>query len=207
MARRALCFGVSIQSVPTLPSIAQCNNDVLGMEEFLSQTEAEFDVLSAVDPTAEQMRGSLFEVTHACAANDQFLFYFSGHGRRGKNRKLYLCATDTDPDKLIISGVPFDQILEVIRESSLRSVLIILDCCYSGAAASSLLIKSSDDLLDEQTKETFTDGWVILTSTTSVETTEVYKQDLMSPFTREFIGSCKKAAGDSRQVDLGRGDI
>ena len=192
MARRALCYGVSIQGAAALTSIGQCKNDALGMKDFLSQAQTGFDVISKIDPTAEEMRRSLFEVTHGCNATDQFLLYFSGHGRRGKNRKLYLCATDTDPDKLIISGLPFDQILEVIRESSLRSVLIILDCCYSGAAASSVLIKSSDDFLDEQTKEGFTDGWTILTSTTSVETTEVYEQDLMSPFTREFIASCKK---------------
>jgi uncharacterized caspase-like protein len=122
------------------------------MEDFLSHTQTRFDVTAKVDPTAEQMKRSLFEATQACDTNDQFLFYFSGHGRRGKNRKLYLCATDTDPDKLIISGLPFDQVLEVIRESSLRSVLVILDCCYSGAAASSVLIKSGDDLLDEQTR-------------------------------------------------------
>ncbi len=162
------------------------------MKDFLAHKDAKFDVRSAVDPTADQVREQLFESTQACDSDDHFLFYFSGHGRRGKNRKLYLCATDTDPERLSISGVPFDQVLEVIKESSLRSVLIILDCCYSGAAASSILIKSGDDLLDEQTKEEFTDGWTIITSTTSVETTEVYKQDTMSPFTREFIAACKR---------------
>jgi len=192
VARKALCFGVSAQSSPALASITQCRNDAVEMEKFLAHTGADFDVRAKVDPTINQMKELLFEATQACSANDQFLLYFSGHGRRGKNRKLYLCAKNTDPDKLVISGLSFDQILEMIRESALRSVLIILDCCYSGAAASSVLIKSGDDLLDEQTKESFTDGWVILTSTTSVETTEVYKQDAMSPFTRELISSCKK---------------
>jgi hypothetical protein len=192
VARHAVCLGVSNQQFQTLPSIRQCSNDAMGMAEFLSHAEPKFVAVSAVDPSAEQVIRLLFETTQKCRVDDQFIFYFSGHGRRGRNRKLYLCAADTDADKLIISGISFDRVLEVIRESALKSVLIVLDCCYSGAAASSILIKSGDDLLGEQEKESFTEGWIILTSTTSVETTAVYKHDELSPFTKEFIAACKK---------------
>jgi hypothetical protein len=191
LRRRAICIGVSKQQHFGLLPIHQCRNDAEKIGEFLSSPQAGFDASVLIDPNVAQIQHSVFEVAQKCQVDDQLIVYFSGHGRRAKNRRLYLYAANTDVDKLIITGLAFDHLLEILRDSHLRSVLIILDCCYSGAAESSVLIKSADDFLDEAIRESFTEGWLILTSTTSVDVTHVNKELTLSPFTLEFLTACR----------------
>jgi len=64
--------------------------------------------------------------------DDQLLFYYSGHGWRGRFRRLHLCARDTRVDALLSSAMS-DQVLnEAIRVSPSRRVVLVLDCCFSG---------------------------------------------------------------------------
>jgi hypothetical protein len=191
MARYAICFGISDQINQTLRSVPQCANDVKALASFLSNSSANFDVAILIDPTISEMKTVLYETTQKCQSNDELLIFFSGHGRRGRNRKLYLCGTDTNSESLVITGLPFDGLLDILREHSVKSLLIILDCCYSGAAESSFIIKSSDDLLDETVLDSFVGGWTILTSTNSISTTTVSQDMELSPFTDAFLAACK----------------
>jgi hypothetical protein len=196
MARYAVCFGISNQTYLTLPCMPQCASDAKEMGEFLSQPTSGFEVVISVDPSAKEMQAILYRITQQCRSEDELLIYFSGHGRRGRNRKLYLCASDTNSEALIISGLSFDHLLEIIKENSVNSLLLILDCCYSGAAESSFMIKSSDDLLDESAKDNFAKGWTILTSTNQIGTTAICQSMRLSPFTDKFLKACKVLQDD-----------
>jgi Caspase domain len=65
--------------------------------------------------------------------DDQVLLYYSGHGFPDINGNLYLCARDTVTDALVATGISDGEINAIINLSSARAVIVILDCCYSGA--------------------------------------------------------------------------
>lgn len=71
---------------------------------------------------------------YAAIAEDTLLVYFAGHGRTGPRNELYLGLTDTNPDELRVSALPFDLIREVFSDSPAANRVLILDCCFSGRA-------------------------------------------------------------------------
>lgn len=62
--------------------------------------------------------------------NDVLVIYFSGHAILKKDDRLGLCFSDYCDT---ISAISVDQVYDLIKESG-RSVLLVLDCCYSGTA-------------------------------------------------------------------------
>jgi hypothetical protein len=67
------------------------------------------------------------------ARDDQLLLYYSGHGFPDINGNLYLCARDTTTSSLVATGVSDGEVNAIINLSAARAVIVILDCCYSGA--------------------------------------------------------------------------
>jgi Caspase domain len=65
--------------------------------------------------------------------DDQLLLYYSGHGMPDIDGNLYLCARDTVTSSLIATGISDSEINAIINLSAARAVIVILDCCYSGA--------------------------------------------------------------------------
>jgi hypothetical protein len=65
--------------------------------------------------------------------DDQLLLYYSGHGLPDINGNLYLCARDTVTTSLVATAISDSEINAIINLSVARAVIIILDCCYSGA--------------------------------------------------------------------------
>ena len=47
---------------------------------------------------------------------------------------MYLASSDTDPDKPYRRGFSFEELTKMIQKSISTSVVVILDCCYSGSA-------------------------------------------------------------------------
>jgi hypothetical protein len=92
-------------------------------------------------------------------AQDVLLVYFSGHGQRDPRlRGLYLEVGGTEPDDLVSTAVDVERLRDVIVESRARHRILILDCCYSGAALPLMGPGEDDADLHE------TDGVAILSS-------------------------------------------
>jgi Thermolysin metallopeptidase, alpha-helical domain/Thermolysin metallopeptidase, catalytic domain/Caspase domain len=67
---------------------------------------------------------------------DILLFYFSGHGVPDNDiLDHYFAFSDLDPDHPDLDGYSFDDLLKHIEGSHSNRIIVILDCCYSGAAA------------------------------------------------------------------------
>lgn len=60
------------------------------------------------------------------------LFYFSGHGFEG-NKKIKASLVTQLPDQSDV-GVELEFLMEKANDSKAKQVVIILDCCFSGAA-------------------------------------------------------------------------
>ena len=73
------------------------------------------------------------EFFHKRRRDDLTVLYFTGHGLKDEQGRLYLAMTDTRHDQLLFTGLSANQINEAMEASSSRQQLLILDCCYSGA--------------------------------------------------------------------------
>ncbi|HUY32456.1 MAG TPA: caspase family protein [Pirellulales bacterium] len=67
------------------------------------------------------------------AANDQVLVYFSGHGFRDADGKLYLAPLDCDPDNPAATGIPIEWFHQTIAQCPAKFKLLVLDACHAGS--------------------------------------------------------------------------
>lgn len=82
--------------------------------------------------------------------DDLVLIYYTGHGLLDPAGKLYLAASNTLGDYLPATAIETKSILRLVRESRATRVVMILDCCYSGAItdrAGLRELKGTDDRL------------------------------------------------------------
>lgn len=129
--RRALLVG--IDDYPAAP-LAGCVADAVGLEEVLSTHEEgspNFDCRLLTSDQAEITRGTLRESIDQLFQHeaDVALLFFSGHGTEN-NLGGYLVTPDASRYD---EGVSMSDVLGYANGSPAREVVIILDCCHSGA--------------------------------------------------------------------------
>jgi len=87
---------------------------------------------------------------HATLAEDTLLVYIAGHGMTTPVRnELYLALTDTQPDALRVTALPFDLVREVLSESPAVNRIVILDCCYSGRVTQEFMSDADQAILGQ----------------------------------------------------------
>jgi hypothetical protein len=132
--RRALLVG--IDTYANFSALAGCVNDVLAVDELLARNDdgsPSFDCQILADPQhgvgRDQLRDGINKLFAPGA--DIALLYVAGHGiQRGND--LVLATTDGSAQN---PGIAMADILGTIADPTvLREVIIILDCCFSGAA-------------------------------------------------------------------------
>jgi hypothetical protein len=90
-------------------------------------------VLIADATTPQDITTAMEAFFRSADRDDQLLLYYSGHGFPDINGNLYLCACDTTTSSLVATGISDGEINAIINLSAARTVIVILDCCYSGA--------------------------------------------------------------------------
>jgi WD40 repeat protein len=87
-------------------------------------------VLTDKDATRSNILDQLDWLREHVKHNDVAVFFFAGHGGK-QNGSFYLFPVEVDPDKLIVTGVPGDQLTREFARIGGR-FLVLLDACYSG---------------------------------------------------------------------------
>ena len=83
------------------------------------------------------MRDAIYEFfgnDKAIKHEDILLFYYSGHGIPDVSGDMYLSPSEIDPYLPSKRGFNFNELTKLIQNSIAGRKIIILDCCYSGAA-------------------------------------------------------------------------
>jgi Caspase domain len=131
--KRALLVG--IDHYDRFGSLDGCVNDVNALEALLSRNEdnsPNFDCQKRTSLTGgvtrDELLGDLDGLLDAAA--DVALLYFAGHGA-GTGTDVALVTRDGTP---ATPGIAFSEILAKVAGSGVREVILILDCCFSGAA-------------------------------------------------------------------------
>lgn len=116
------------------PTLKYAKRDVERLRAALSSKRYEFDVTVPRDTSnPHSIHGALLKTTAACAPEDVFVGYFSGHGLLvGSRLYLVLDGSEGDETQTMFSA---SWLVEAFQRCKARHRLLILDCCHAGAAA------------------------------------------------------------------------
>lgn len=135
-AKRALVIGISDYN--NLELLNFCKNDGNAMFDLLSvsgyQIDDNHNLIGYV--TWEKMRDGIinFFTNSRIKPTDTLLFYYSGHGVPDVDGDVYFATSEIDINLPYKRGFSFNELAKMIQRTISTRVIVILDCCYSGAA-------------------------------------------------------------------------
>ena len=150
--RYAILIGSSrFDNEPKLSPLKCPERDVDGMREILAAPElgAFADTFVFKDVENHAVLRRIEEVLTDATGDDQVLIYYSGHGETDLPGLLYLATVNTEKRTLVTTSIPVETLRLLIENSSCKKIILILDCCYGGAAGKSFSRGSVDEKLKE----------------------------------------------------------
>lgn len=143
------------------------------------------DVLDAVHQAASE-------------ATDTLVVYFAGHGMRSLDGFLYLALGHSERNRKLYKSVAFNYLRTAVLESAAPRKVVILDCCYSGAALEGYM-GGPDEFADQAAIE----GTYVMTASAA---TQAAMAPVGAHFTA-FTGELVKAITDGVPDVLGPLDM
>ncbi|WP_410657935.1 caspase, EACC1-associated type [Amycolatopsis sp. lyj-112] len=133
---RVLLIGTATHTGPALPSVPSVGRSFEDLRvAFLERCGVLPDNLRA-EPDLPDARTMAEIVTEeAQRADTVLLVYFIGHGLLGPGEKLYLAAMGTGqlvPGMADHQALSFSSLRQALSASRASSVVVVLDCCFSG---------------------------------------------------------------------------
>lgn len=184
----ALLIGVSTYQEGFSP-LPGSNKDVQAIEKVLSSSDyGGFDnVIPLLNPNSREAERAIREIFQGKSENDLVFLFFSGHGVKDSENRLYLAVKDTRKrsDGRLSNSLSAQFIHKVMDRCKSRQQVVVLDCCYSGAFPQGLIIK--DDKSIDIRGQLGGDGRVILTSSTSMQSSFGREELGLSIYTRHFL--------------------
>ena len=223
MARYALVIGIAEYLSPSLPRLSKTINDAEAIAQLLEQYGDFQSVqrlpqrwnkdkngyeMAAQKVTGAQLGQDLRTFLLEQAANNEALIYFSGHGFTISDnlgqQKGYLASSDCQiefKDNENVEqkyGIPLDSLNDLIRDSQLSSLVMLLDCCHSGYLLERQLIEKTLNAFSSQK------DYYLITACRGFERAVVIKSEEYSIFTGavvkglavENVGSSRRISGD-----------
>jgi DNA-binding beta-propeller fold protein YncE len=80
------------------------------------------------------------------APDDLLLLHISCHGLKDVGGELYFAARDTEVARLDATAVPAEYVVRQMNRTRCRQVVVLLDCCYSGAISRVLRFRGGRDV-------------------------------------------------------------
>jgi WD40 repeat protein len=99
--------------------------------------------------------------------NDLLLLYFSCHGVKDPNGQLYFATTDTKFSRLAATGISSSFVNEQMDRSRSKRIVLLLDCCYSGAFTRGLMARAGEAV--DVTERFEGGGRAVITASSAME--------------------------------------
>ncbi|MEH2077577.1 MAG: caspase family protein [Nostoc sp.] len=224
MARYALVIGIAEYVSPSLPRLSKTINDAEAIAQLLEQYGDFQSVqrlpqrwnkdkngyeMAASKVTGAQLGQGLRTFLLEQAANNEALIYFSGHGFITSDglgqKKGYLATSDSQIEvaaNQIVeqkSSISLDSLNQLIRDSQLSSLVVLLDCCHSGYFLERQLVQQTLTAFSSQR------DYCLITACRGFERAGVIKSEEYSIFTGAVLkGLAPVNAGNNRRISSDR---
>ncbi|MEM7716958.1 MAG: caspase family protein [Cyanobacteria bacterium P01_A01_bin.68] len=139
-----LLIGINDYQDINLPCLRYPALDCQGLEQSLIKATEGFpnkEIVVHHDfapqvPILENIRHSLHRIVSQSQSQDSILLYFSGHGMlEPDTQEAVLCLSDTNKNNLLGTGLPMQEVVEMLSASPAKQQLLCLDTCHSGDMA------------------------------------------------------------------------
>lgn len=199
MVKMALAIGVSDYE-PGLNPLPGATRDIEAIQRVLQHPEiGGFDEVKTLsNPEPLVMQEAIETLFSSRKKDDLVLLFFSGHGIKDDNGKLYLATriTRKNPQGELIraTAVPASFVQDIMGNSRSQRQVVILDCCFSGAFAEGWLAK--DDGSIDVKKQLGGEGRAVLTSSTSTQYSFEQEGSDLSTYTRYLVEGIATGVAD-----------
>ncbi len=131
----ALLIGCCSDEDPkNYPPLTAPDRDVDELERVLAEPAiGGFEVRKLLDEPSQAVRAQIVEFFDNRKPDDLLLLYFSCHGDLDTEGRLYFVAANTTRDGIAENGISARWVKERMDDSRSQRVVLLLDCCYSGA--------------------------------------------------------------------------
>lgn len=205
MNRYAVLIGNSNFPIESGLQDLRCpENDVDGMAEVLGDKRygGFGELLRLKNRNTADIKRETGKVFGRAGKDDLVLIYYSGHGKQDMEGQLYLATADTfalSSIELMATALPFHDVRSFIRHSKTDKVILILDCCYSGAVGNAVLKGGDPEVVLGNMDEGR--GIYILTASTSLQTAQEKEGDRYGLLTKHILIGLQ--TGDADKDDHG----
>src|SRR3954447_10530469 len=145
--RYALIIANATYADPRLSRLRTPTRDAEELARVLRDPDiGGFEVELALDEPEHTLRRRIAGFFGTRDRDDLLLLHFSCHGLKDDSGQLYFAATDTEVAELDATAIPAAFVSRQMARSRSRNVLMLLDCCYSGAIARGLRFRAGDGI-------------------------------------------------------------
>lgn len=143
--RRAIVVGINTYSDKNIPPLLGAENDArevyerlqdryIGNFDFGNSDLGEKHFLIGAQATCQAIRKAISDVFWKAESSDLALFYFSGHGFVDGYGDFYIAPHDIAMNEPFVCGISKGELRNQITRAtpSKTTVVMVLDCCYSG---------------------------------------------------------------------------
>jgi hypothetical protein len=197
--RRALVVATYEYADGGLRRLAAPQHDAESFAEVLKdEAIAGFDVTMLVNQPHYVVGEAIADFYGEAGREDLTLLYFTGHGVKDDEGRLYLAMTNTRREALMFTAISGAQLNDAMDASRSRRKVLILDCCYSGAFPAGRTAKADEGV---QTIERFQGkGRAVLTASDATqyafEGDDLRGSGTSSVFTRYLVDAISSGAAD-----------
>ncbi|WP_326617878.1 caspase family protein [Streptomyces decoyicus] len=164
--RDALLIATGIYESPALKPLRSPRQDCEGLAAVLRDPGiGGFQVQQLVDAKSYEVKRALEQFFRNRGREDLLLLHLSCHGIKDDEGHLYFAMQDTDKDLPASTAVPAAFLHDQMARCRARTIVVLLDCCYSGA----FLPGAKGDDYVQVKEELAGHGRAILTATNRTE--------------------------------------
>lgn len=198
-ARKALIVATYEYADGGLRRLAAPEHDADSFASVLKDPAiAGFDVTMLANQPHYVVGEAIADFYGASRSDDLTLLYFTGHGLKDDEGRLYLAMTNTRRDALMFTAISGAQLNDAMDASRSRRKVLILDCCYSGSFPAGRTAKADESV---QTLERFQGkGRAVLTASDATqyafEGDDLRGTGSSSVFTRYLVEAISSGAAD-----------
>jgi replicative superfamily II helicase len=131
------CIGVDRHADEQIPDLTGAARDATALHalfaDTFSATSIDIDLLVDARATAAGIRGALDETLGAAGSDDDVILTVAGHGTR--DHRLVAHDTSSVFEAYDATTIPMADLAARFRDSRARTIICVLDCCFSGGAS------------------------------------------------------------------------
>jgi molecular chaperone DnaK len=205
MAKRALIIANSRYDDERFAPLPGAAADAETLTSVLADPAiGEFTVETVVDTGQRAALRAIQLFFSTAKADDLLLLHLSLHGWKDLRNRLYFIARDTERDLPEATAISADFVSDRMEQSRSGRIVLLLDCCYSGAFAAGVIHRSAESP-EVNVSEPFAGrDRVVMTASTSLQF--AYEGDpgvllsqtqaQPSPFTAAVVQGLREGAAD-----------